>query len=123
MMRKFDQVVRLEEFKRDIKKLSKRYRTLEEDLNNFINTGLYVYHKLNIEYSGIVRISNLGIETPVYKATKFSCRSLKGRGAQSGIRVIYTYKKETDTIELIEIYHKSDKDLQDNKRIFEHYRN
>jgi len=31
---------------------------------------------------------------------KFACRSLKGKGVQSGIRVIYAYFEEKDKIEL-----------------------
>jgi hypothetical protein len=47
----------------------------------------------------------LGIEEPpIYKAKKFACRALKGKGVQSGIRVIYAYFKDDDKIELVEIY-------------------
>ena len=120
-MKRFDRVVRLPEFERDMKKLYKRFRTLESDLGIFIDTALYLYHKLRVDYAGIVPISRLGIETPVYKATKFACRSLKGKGARSGIRVIYTYDEHTDTIEFIEIYHKADKENENRRRILEHY--
>ena len=53
----------------------------------------------------------------IYKAKKFACRSLKGTGVQSGIRVIYAYFDETDEIQLIEIYYKGDKKNEDRKRI------
>ncbi len=120
-MRKFSKVVRLPEFEGDMKKLSRRFRTLEDDLDVFIDTALDLYHKLRVDYAGIVQISRLGIETPIYKAIKFACRSLKGKGARSGIRVIYTYHKDTDTIELIEIYHKADKENENRERILRYY--
>lgn len=37
----------------------------------------------------------------IYKAKKFACRSLKGKGVQSGVRVIYVYFEEVDNIEHI----------------------
>ena len=120
-MRKFDKVVRLPEFERDIKKLPKRFRTLEDDLDIFLNTALYLHHKLKLGYAGIVPISRLGIETPIYKAIKFACRSLKGKGSRSGIRVIYTYDEHMDTIELIESYHKADKENENRERILRYY--
>ncbi len=60
----------------------------------------------------------MGIENPkVYKAVKFACKSLKGRGAVSGLRVIYSYDAEKDEIFLIEIYFKGDQENEDKKRI------
>jgi hypothetical protein len=35
---------------------------------------------------------------------KLACRSLKGKGVASGIRVIYAYFEQEDVIELVEIY-------------------
>ncbi len=79
-------------------------------------------HKLNIDNQGVVRISDLGIEYPhLYKARKFSCRALKGRGAASGIRVIYAYYPQEDIIEFIEIYYKGKKENEDRERILRHY--
>lgn len=57
--------------------------------------------------SGIDRISDLAIESPkIYKARKFTCKSLRGTGIQSGIRIIYAYYEEEDMIEFAEIYYK-----------------
>ncbi len=113
----------LEEFKRDLKKLLKRYRTLEEDLETFIKTQLKLFHKLKVDNKGAVLIDGLGIEYPkIYKVKKFACRSLKGKGVNSGIRIIYTYYPEDDKIEFIEIYYKSDKDVEDRKRILKYYK-
>ncbi len=65
-------------------------------------------------------INNLGFQSPqVYKAKKFACKALKGRGANSGIRVIYAYFPENDKVDFIEIYSKSDKENEDRSRIKE----
>ncbi len=110
------------EFERDIKKLLKRFRSLEGDLRIFIEVELKLFHKLGIDNGGIIEIAGLGIQgTKIFKAKKFACRSLKGRGARSGIRVIYAYFEETDRIELIEIYFKGDKENEDRQRILGRY--
>ena len=121
-MKKFNEISRLPEFEKDIKKLHKRFKTIIEDLKIFIETQLYLYHKLNIDNRGIFQIPNLHIDNPkIYKAKKFACRSLKGKGVNSGIRVIYAYFEEEDKIELIEIYYKGDKENEDRERILKYY--
>ena len=118
----FTQVTRLPAFDKDFKRLSKRFRTLPEDLQTFIETALRLFHKLGVITQGIVRIEGHGLhEPPVFKARKFACRSLKGRGAQSGIRVIYAWRAAADTIELIEVYFKGDKESEDRERIKAYY--
>jgi hypothetical protein len=119
----FREIVRLPEFERDIKRLLRRFRSLEDDLEIFIKTELKLFHKLGIDNKGVVEISGLGIQgPPIFKARKFACRSLKGSGARSGIRMIYAYFKETDRIELIEIYFKGDKENEDRERILSRYK-
>jgi len=72
--------------------------------------------------SGIVQISGLSIsQLPIYKARKFACKSLKGRGSHSGIRIIYAYFEDDDRIELVEIYFKGDKENEDRQRILKYY--
>jgi mRNA-degrading endonuclease RelE of RelBE toxin-antitoxin system len=118
MASRFNDIERTAEFKRDLKKLLKRYRTLEEDIDTLINASLYAFHKLAIDTGGIVRLQRLGFEEPaVYKVKKFACRSLKGKGSQSGMRLIYSYLSESDTVVLIELYYKGDKSNEDRSRI------
>jgi len=118
----FHSIERLPEFTRDLKKLLKKYPTLESDLTTFINTVLKLYHKENIPLSSVVQISNLGITAPlIYKVRKFTCKALKGKGAASGIRIIYAYHKDKDIIEFIEIYYKGNKENEDRGRILSHY--
>ena len=78
--------------------------------------------KLGIDNESVVHISELGIEIPkIYKAKKFACKALKGRGVMSGIRIIYAYYENEDVIEFIEIYFKGDKANEDKKRIMKYY--
>jgi mRNA-degrading endonuclease RelE of RelBE toxin-antitoxin system len=119
----FNEIRHLPEFDKDMRKLLKKFRSLEEDLDVFIKTELLLYHKLKKDNKGVFLIPRLGIENPkIYKAKKFACRSLKGRGVQSGIRVIYGYFEKEDRIELIEIYFKGDKENEDEDRIMRYYR-
>ena len=121
-MKIFKEISCLPEFDKDKKKLRKKFRTLNDDLANFIKAQLQLYHKKGIDNKGIFQIPRLKIKTPIYKAKKFACKSLKGKGSRSGIRVIYTYFEEEDRIELIEIYYKSDKENEDRERILRHYK-
>ncbi len=124
MKKIFNNIKELAEFKKDLKKLSKRFRTLREDLKIFTEKQLKLYHKLGMDNKGIFSIPDLGIDYPkIYKAKKFACRSLKGKGAASGIRVIYAYYEKEDEIEFIEIYYKGNKENEDRARILKYYRN
>ncbi len=121
-MTPFKEITRLPEFERDMKRLLKRFRSLEDDLDNFIKIELKLFHKLGIDNRGIVQMAGLGMRAPrIYKGRKFACRSLKGKGAQTGIRVIYAYFEESNTIELVEIYYKGDKENEDRERILRRY--
>lgn len=119
----FNEIHRLPEFDKDMKKLLKRFRTLEDDLDVFIKAELVLYHKLKKDNKGIFPIPGLGVEKPkIYKAKKFACRSLKGKGVQSGIRVVYGYLEKEDRIDFIEIYYKGDKENEDRDRIMRCYK-
>ena len=123
MKKRFNKVKRLVEFEKDLKKLLKKFRTLEEDLETFVQNQLNLYHKLHIDNKGIFPISDLGIIYPkIFKAKKFACRSLKGKGVASGIRIIYAYFEQEDVIELVEIYYKGEKGNEDRNRKLRNYR-
>ncbi len=118
----FKNISRLPEFEREIAKLGQRFRTIEADLEIVIEKQLYLFHKLKIDNRGVFRIADLSIDKPeIYKVKKFACRALKGRGAQSGLRLIYAYYAQEDKIELIEIYYKGDKESEDKERIDKYY--
>ncbi len=116
----------LDEFNKEFKKLLKKYRTLEEDFDLFKEriltyrengTGKFLFWRS----PGIVRISNLGIETEVYKIKHFSCRALKGRGSRSGIRIIYAYFPDDNKVEFVEIYYKERDDTDCDKERIKYY--
>jgi mRNA-degrading endonuclease RelE of RelBE toxin-antitoxin system len=114
----FNVVEKTPEFQRDFKRLLKKHKSLEEDLENFQKFALKAFHKLGQENLGIFQIPGLGFEHPkVYKATKFACRALKGRGSATGIRIIYAYYPNEDKVLFIEIYIKSDQANENRARI------
>ncbi|MBI4378222.1 MAG: hypothetical protein HY578_03895 [Nitrospinae bacterium] len=127
----FKKISHVPEFEKDLKRL-KRFSSLEEDLRMFIKVALNVFHKQNIDSRAVFHISDLGLPSNVsiggirfpkiYKAKKFACKALKGKGAQSGMRVIYAYHEEEDWIEFIEIYYKGDKENEDRGRILRNYK-
>ncbi len=117
----FKKISHVPEFEKDLKKL-KRFSSLEEDLQNFIKFAIYLLHKQKIDSKTIFHISDLGVRSPkIMKGKKFACKALKGKGAQSGIRVIYAYYEEEDWIEFLEIYYKGDKEGEDRERIMKYY--
>lgn len=106
----------LDEFKKDLKKLLKKYRSLNDDLE-VVKKVLKVEPEQRPPFS--FRIDNLGIKTCVIKMKKIACRSLKGRGINSGLRLIYAYFDTEQKIIFVELYHKNEKEKEDRKRILD----
>lgn len=109
----------LTEFKKDMKHLLKKYRTLYDDLE-VVKKVLEVTPDERPPFS--FRIDDSGIETCVIKVKKIACRSLKGRGVNSGLRLIYAHFPEEQKITFIELYHKNDKENEDKKRIIDNFK-
>ncbi len=109
----------LSEFKGDLKKLLKKYRTLKDDLD-VVKKVLETVPAERPPFS--FRIDNLGIETCVIKVKKIACRSLKGRGVNSGLRLIYAHFELENRIVFIELYHKNNKENEDRERIKKHFK-
>ena len=108
---KFD---RLEEFEKDVKTLLKRYRSIEEDLS-IIEAVLRIRPDEAPPFS--YRMDNLKLETCVIKVKKIACKSLKGKGVMSGLRLIYAYFELEERIVYVELFHKNDKPNEDRERI------
>lgn len=68
------------------------------------------------------RIDNTGIESCVIKVKKIACKSLKGNGVNSGLRLVYAYFKDDNKIVFIEMYHKNDKEKEDRDRIMSYFK-
>jgi len=109
----------IQPYKKDLKELSKKYKTLQDDLELV---------KRVLEFSPDARppfsfqIDNLGIESCIIKVKKIACRSLKGRGVNSGLRLVYAYFPNQPKIVFIELYHKNNKENEDRERIVSYFR-
>lgn len=109
----------LEEFEKDFKKLLKKYRSLNEDFQT-LRKVLKVEPNEHPPFS--FRIDGLGLDTCVIKVKKIACKSLKGKGANSGLRLIYAYFQQEPRIVFVEIFHKSSKKKEDKQRIFTYFK-
>jgi hypothetical protein len=109
----------LSEFKKDLKDLLKKYKTLKEDLE-VVKLDLNDEPGEGPPFS--FRINNLGIETCIIKVKKIACKALKGRGVNSGFRLIYAHFPDEQKITFIELYHKNDKENESRKRITDNFK-
>ena len=109
----------LAEFQKDFKYLLKRYRSLREDME-VLKKVLEIIPDERPPFS--FHIDKLGLQTPIIKVKKIVCRTMKGSGANSGLRLIYAYFKEEQKITFIEIYHKNDKENEDRQRIIKNFK-
>lgn len=97
-----------DEFSKDFKRLSKKYRSLPDDLLEFkkviatlpLGSGKHSVVLHNLE------------QVKVIKARLF-CRYLRG----ASLRIIYAYREIAETIEFIELYFKSEQVNEDKNRI------
>jgi hypothetical protein len=108
----------LAEFQKDLKALLKKYRTLNEDLN-VVKKVLEVMPDQRPPFS--FRIDNSGVETCIIKVKKIACKALKGKGVNSGLRLVYAYFPDKNKITFIELYHKIDKENEDRKRLYKYF--
>jgi mRNA-degrading endonuclease RelE of RelBE toxin-antitoxin system len=108
----------LPEYKKDLKRLLKKYRTLESDMND---VGKILNNDPDSFPPFSFRIEGLGISACVIKVKKIASDSFKGRGVNSGFRLIYAYFAKEQRIVFIELYHKNEKGNEDRKRIIEHF--
>ena len=109
----------LTEFKKDLKNLLKKYRTLNDDLD-VVKRVLEFTPDERPPFS--FRIDNLDLETCIIKVKKIACKALKGRGVNSGLRLIYAHFPDEQKITFIELYHKNDKENEDKTRITENFK-
>jgi len=103
-----------EEFSKDFKRLSRKYKSLTDDLLEFkkvvskflLGTGKHF----------VVLIAKETVK--IIKGFLF-CRYLKG----SSLRIIYAYCKNRHRVEFIQLYFKGDKENEDDSRIKNYLRN
>lgn len=108
------------EFQKDFKRLLKKFRSLESDLELAKSNIIELRYIHDIDNNGIFEISGFCTEeVSVCKIKKFACKALKSRGIQSGIRIIYAYEPATSTVTFLEMYFKADQANEDRDRIKE----
>lgn len=104
-------------YRKCLKKLKKRFITLEKDIDNFKQYVLEIYFNQNIITDAFVKIEGCCNEKyDAYKVKKFACRSLKAKGSRSGIRLIFLVDKriiDSISITFVEIYYKGDREMND----------
>ncbi|TRZ78506.1 hypothetical protein D4R87_00435 [bacterium] len=91
-----------EEFKKELKKIAKKYKSFDKDYHNFL---LIVKNDDTFRtqiFSNSVSIKNIGVKHDFFKLKKFRSRDLK---SSDSFRVIYFIIN--DKIFLIEIYPKN----------------
>ena len=106
--------VELDEFKKDLKSLLKKYRSLTEDLA-VIKQILQVFPSERPPFS--FEINDLKLNACIIKVKKIACKSLKGRGVNSGLRLVYAYFPEEFKIVFVELYHKNSQENENRERI------
>ncbi len=116
-------ITQLAVFDRELKKLSKKYKHLQEDLDFFKTNQLMLTHIEKIDNSAVFKIPKTGIGNPIFfKVKKFHSEDFPGKGVKSGIRLIYAYYPEEKKVEFIQIYYKEKDDTNhDVDRIKKYY--
>jgi mRNA-degrading endonuclease RelE of RelBE toxin-antitoxin system len=101
----------LPEFEKELKRLSKKYPTLHQDIKDLED----VLRTLPTGSGKNFTIIHHSEKVKLVK-TRLACKSLKNRA----MRVIYAYHNETVTFVYIELYFKGNKANEDRERIFEY---
>jgi hypothetical protein len=100
--------IQLPEFERELKKLSKRYPTLESDIEDIKQILLASPTGFGKNFIIIKSLEHIKIVK-----VKIHCESLRSRT----IRLIYSYKPDKIEFMYIEVYFKGDKESEDRGRI------
>ncbi len=98
----------LPEFERELKRLSKKYQSLQQDLKDLED----VLRTLPTGSGKNFTILHFSEKVTLVK-TRLACKTLRDRS----MRVIYTYHNNTVTFVYIEIYFKGNKENEDRERI------
>lgn len=117
------------EFRKDLNRLLKKFRSLEKDLELVKLATIEPYH-IGVLQNGVLRKKDANAifpipnfcsdELKICKIKKFACKTLKGRGVQSGIRIVYAYQTLTKTVDFIEMYFKGKSENENKERIKEY---
>lgn len=106
---------RTKRFDQDVKALRKRFRSIDQDLETL--TKVIAVRPIP-PTSFSVEIPGYSSEIKIIKVRKMACRSLPGRGSQTGLRLIYA--SYSQTIVFLELYFKSDQERESQDRILDY---
>lgn len=104
----------LPEFTKEFQRLTKKYRSLPDDLEEFKRV-ISAQPLGNSKHFNVITKSG---DVFVLKA-RFFCRYLKG----SSLRIVYAFRQKETNVDFLEIYFKGDKENEDRKRIEEYVKN
>ncbi|MBI2577835.1 MAG: hypothetical protein HYV77_03255 [Candidatus Wildermuthbacteria bacterium] len=110
-MNRFDA---LAEFEKEFKRLSKKYKTLDDDFEKF--KKLLLVAPTGVGKNFVIIHST---ETINIVKARMACRALRDRS----LRIIYAYHVAASKVEFIEIYFKGEKENEDRERIKEYLKN
>jgi len=104
----------LAEFEKEFKRMRKKYRTLDDDLEKF--KKILIAAPTGIGKNFVIVYSSQTVK--IIKA-RMACRALRDRS----LRIVYSYFEQDQRIEFIEIYFKGEKENEDRGRIKEYLSN
>jgi mRNA-degrading endonuclease RelE of RelBE toxin-antitoxin system len=111
------------EFQKDFKRLLKKFKSLEEDLELVKVASIELFHIQKINNLSIFPVQDFCTEKiQICKIKKFACKALKGRGSKSGIRIIYAFRYENCRVDFVEMYFKGEKENEDRNRIKQYFK-
>ena len=102
-------VLQGKEFKKELKKLQKKYPSLPKDLAVIEKLIFAFPFGEDSRHCNVLKQA----KRKFICKRRMMCRSVKG----SEFRVIYFYDGETITLEYLEIYYKGNKEAEDKKRV------
>lgn len=103
-----------DEFKKELKKLKKKYSTLVDDIE-VLKKIIAVAPKGKGKHDNILKSDE---EAGVYIIkTRMMCRAVRG----SQFRVIYAYDGQNIEVLFIEVYYKGNKENEDRERVQEYF--
>lgn len=109
----------LDEFKKDLKGLLKKNKSLGEDLL-VVRKVLMIMPDERPPFS--CRIDHPSVVAKVIKVRKIACKSLKGKGVNSGLCLIYAFFKKDRRIVMVGLYDgKKDKQKEEAKIIMREF--
>ncbi len=106
-------IIKSYQFKHDLSTLCKNFPTVNDDVN-IVQKVLAINPLEQSPFS--VKLKTIG-EMSIIKIRQMASQHFKGKGLNSGFRLIYAYDKENDKIVLIQIYHASQKGKVDQARL------